>query len=210
MAYLPREKGRSSVRFGIFGGTFNPPHIGHLILAETAVDTLGLDRVFFVPAADPPHKVGVPRASVEHRVNMVQLAIQGNQSFELSRMDIDRPGPHYAADMVALFKAQYPDDEFYFLMGSDSLRDLLSWERPGQLVEQCYIVVMSRPVLPPDMDMLYADLPQLRDALISISSPEVDISSTNLVIRMRNGQSVRYRLPETVREYINEHNLYQD
>lgn len=198
------------MKLGIFGGTFNPPHIGHLILAETAADTLVLDCVYFVPAAEPPHKVGVPRASVDHRLRMVEIAIAGNQRFRLSRLDVDRPGPHYAVDMVGMFHEQHPGADLYFLMGSDSLRDLLSWDRPQALVERCNIVVMSRPVIPPDMDMLYAALPLLRDRLISISSPEVDISSTNLVARIRNGQSVRYRLPEEVREYIFQHGLYQN
>ncbi len=197
------------MKLGIFGGTFNPPHIGHLILAETAADTLNLDFVYFVPAAEPPHKVGVPRASVDHRLQMVEVAIAGNHRFQLSRLDVDRPGPHYAVDMVAMFQEQHPEAELYFLMGSDSLRDLLDWHHPHLLVERSKIVVMSRPVIPPDMDLLYAALPLLRHKLISISSPEIDISSTNIVARIRNGQSVRYRLPEEVREYIFQHGLYQ-
>lgn len=198
------------MKLGIFGGTFNPPHIGHLILAETTADTLNLDCVYFVPAAEPPHKVGVPRASVEHRLNMVDLAIAGNERFRLSRMDVDRPGPHYAVETISMFQEQHPGADLYFLMGSDSLRDLLTWDRPQELVERCYIVVLSRPVLPPDMDMLYAELPNLRNRLVSINSPEVDISSTNIVTRLKTGQSVRYRLPEEVREYILEHDLYQN
>jgi nicotinate-nucleotide adenylyltransferase len=197
------------MKLGIFGGTFNPPHLGHLILAETAADALGLDRVDFVPAADPPHKVGVPRASVEHRLRMVELSITHNPKFTLSRVDVDRPGPHYAVDTIRITKEEAPDAEIYFLMGSDSLRDLLTWDRPIELVDLCNIVVMSRPVLPPDMDMLYSAIPHLRNRLISISSPEIEISSTNIVTRLRNGQSVRYRLPERVREYIFENKLYQ-
>lgn len=198
------------MKLGIFGGTFNPIHIGHLLLAETAVDTLGLDRVFFVPAADPPHKSGLPRASVAHRVQMIQMAIADNALFQLSRVDIDRPGPHYAADTVGIFGQQYPQAELYFLMGSDSLRDLLTWDRPVELVEQCQIVVMSRPVVPPDMDLLYAEIPALRHKLISISSPEIEISSTNIVARVKAGQSIRYRVLESVREYIEKHGLYRD
>lgn len=196
------------MKIGIFGGTFNPPHIGHLILAETAADALALDTVYWVPAADPPHKVGMPRASVEDRVRMVELTITGNERFQLSRVDVDRPGPHYTIDTIHIFKEKYPDAEIYFLMGSDSLRDLLTWHEPTQIVERCKIVMMSRPVLPPDLDLLYGELPRLRDKLIAISSPEVDISSTNIVARLRNGQSIRYRVPETVLEYIYEHKLY--
>lgn len=197
------------MKLGIFGGTFNPPHIGHLILAETAADTLGLDQIFFVPAADPPHKVGVPRAGVENRLEMVALAIAGNPRFDLSRIDVDRPGPHYAVDMVSIFQDQHPGAELHFLMGSDSLRDLLTWRDPERIVEMCNIVVLSRPVMPPDMDILYAELPRLRDKLVSITSPEMDISSTNLVARVRNGQSIRYRVPHTVWEYIYAQGLYQ-
>lgn len=197
------------MKLGIFGGTFNPPHIGHLIMAETAADTLDLDEVQFVPAADPPHKVGVPRASVEHRLAMVELAIAGNPRFRLSRVDVERPGPQYAADTVEIFQELYPDADLYYLMGSDSLRDILSWQDPERLVGNCYIVVMSRPVVPPDMDMLNAELPLLRDRLIAISSPEVDISSTNIVARVRNRQSIRYRVQPAVEEYIHANKLYR-
>jgi nicotinate-nucleotide adenylyltransferase len=198
------------VKLGIFGGTFNPPHIGHMILAETAADALNLDRVFFVPAADPPHKVGMPRASVDHRVQMVTRAIADNPRFAISRVDIDRPGPHYAADMIGIFQQENPGAELFFLMGSDSLRDLLTWTRPAELVAACNIVVMSRPVAPPDMHALIAELPLLKEHLILIASPEIEISSTNIVACIQRGQSVRYRLQEDIREYIVEHGLYQD
>lgn len=195
-------------KIGLFGGTFNPPHIGHMILADTAAENLALDRVYFVPVADPPHKVGMPRAAVEDRVNMVEISIADNPRFALSRVDIDRPGPHYAADMVKIFQQQHPDAELYFLMGSDSLRDLLTWHRPAELLDMCYVVVMSRPVNPPDMDILFAELPALRDRLISISSPEIEISSTNIVARIRSGKSVRYRMQDEVLDYVREHELY--
>ncbi len=198
------------MQVGIFGGTFNPPHIGHMILADTAADALGLDRVLFVPAAEPPHKQGLPRAAVEHRVRMVELAIEGNPRFHLSRVDIDRPGPHYADDMVQVVQDEHPEADLYFLMGSDSLRDLLAWEAPQDLVARCHLVVMSRPVNPPDMDQLYAALPQLHDKLIYIESPEIEISSTNIVARLRSGKSVRYRLPDAVLAHIREHQLYED
>jgi len=196
-------------RIGIFGGTFNPPHIGHLILAETAADALQLDTVYFVPAAAPPHKVGIPRAAVEHRVEMVKQAIVDNPRFELSRVDVDRPGPHYAVEMVHIFHDSHPNAELFFLMGSDSLRDLLSWHRPHDIVSACKIVVLNRPVNPPDMKSLSAAIPSLKEQLISIPSPEIEISSTNIVARLRQGQSVRYRLQPTILKYIHEHQLYE-
>lgn len=137
VAYSYRIERQAVLKIGIFGGTFNPPHIGHLILAETAADALALDQVYWVPAADPPHKVGMPRASVEDRVKMVEFSIAGNTRFELSRVDVDRPGPHYTIDTISIFKDNYPDAEFYFLMGSDSLRDLLTWHEPDLIVERC-------------------------------------------------------------------------
>jgi nicotinate-nucleotide adenylyltransferase len=108
------------MRIGLFGGTFDPPHIGHLILAEVMVDVLGLDRVWFVPAADPPHKQHRDKTPVEHRLAMLELALDGNPAFQLSRIDIDRDGPHYTVEMVALARASCPADDFWFLMGSDS------------------------------------------------------------------------------------------
>lgn len=198
------------MKLGIFGGTFNPPHIGHLILADTARDTLGLDRVYFVPAAQPPHKAGQPRADVEHRAAMVEHAIADDPYFHLSRLDIDREGPHYAADMVRLMGEAHPAADLFFLMGSDSLRDLLSWSRPAEIIALCKLVVMSRPVTPPDRDALREALPSIDERLISIPSPEIEISSSNIVERLQAGHSVRYRLPDDVLQYIYLHGLYQE
>ncbi|MFP4322927.1 MAG: nicotinate (nicotinamide) nucleotide adenylyltransferase [Anaerolineales bacterium] len=198
------------MRIGIFGGTFNPPHIGHMILADTAAEELGLDRVLFVPAAEPPHKQGWPRAAVEHRLRMVEMAIAGQALFQLSAVDVTRPGPHYAADMIRIVAEHHPGAALFFLMGSDSLRDLLAWHQPEAIVAQCHLVVMSRPVNPPDMAQLYEALPQLRERLIAIESPEIEISSTNIVARIRAGKSVRYRLPDVVLDYILEHQLYKE
>jgi nicotinate-nucleotide adenylyltransferase len=195
-------------RIGIFGGTFNPPHIGHLILAETAADNLELDRVYFVPAAQPPHKVGMPRAPVEDRVAMVALSIENNPRFKLSRRDVDRPGPHYAYEMVNLFRADYPDGELFFLMGSDSLRDLLSWERPDLILKNTALVVMQRPAIYPDLASLTRQLPELLNRLYFLDAPEIEVSSTQIVKLLKQGRSVRYRVVPAVLDYLQHHQLY--
>lgn len=195
-------------RIGIFGGTFNPPHIGHLILAETAADNLELDRVYFVPAAEPPHKVGMPRAPVEDRVRMVAVSIAGNDRFKLSRKDVDRPGPHYAVDMLKLFRDEYPDADLFFLMGSDSLRDLLAWHNPEGIIEMAELVVMQRPSIYPDLASLTKELPALLSRLYFLNAPEIEVSSTQIVNLLKEKRSVRYRVVPDVLEYLMEHKLY--
>src|SRR5690606_27840174 len=116
--------GGVGVRVGILGGTFDPPHIGHLILGEYAADALGLSRLLYMPAADPPHKRNKPKTPIQHRLAMLHLALADNPRFEISRVDVERTGPHYALDTVQLVQAQHPQAEIYFVMGSDSLYDL--------------------------------------------------------------------------------------
>ncbi|MCI0712946.1 MAG: nicotinate-nucleotide adenylyltransferase [Chloroflexi bacterium] len=195
-------------RIGIFGGTFNPPHIGHLILAETAADNLELDCVYFVPAAEPPHKVGMPRAPVEDRVKMVEASIAGNQRFRLSRKDVDRPGPHYAVDMLQLFHDEYPEADLFFLMGSDSLRDLLAWHQPERIIEMTQLVVMQRPAIYPDLASLTKELPALLSRLYFLNAPEIEVSSTQIVHLLKDKRSVRYLVVPDVLSYIIEHELY--
>lgn len=195
-------------RIGIFGGTFNPPHLGHLILAETAADSLELDCVFFVPASNPPHKIGLPRAPAEDRLAMVKLAIDGNARFTTSRADMDRPGPHYAVDMIAMFHRDYPDAELFFLMGSDSLRDFLSWSQPDEILRMTTLVVMQRPDVYPDLSTLTRRLSGLLEKLYFLEAPEIEISSTEIVARIKEGRSIRYRVPESVLNYLTEHQLY--
>ncbi len=195
-------------KLGIFGGTFNPPHLGHLILAETAANDLKLDRVFFVPAGRPPHKTHKPLADAEHRLIMVKLAIDHNPRFAAAGVDMDRPGPHYTTDMVRIFQEHYGGAEIYFLMGSDSLRDLLSWRDADQLIQMANLVVMQRPAIYPDLAKLSRELPGLLERVFFLNAPEVDISSTAIVERLKTKQSVRYRVPTNVLTYLLKHGLY--
>ncbi len=195
-------------RIGILGGTFDPPHYGHLILAELAVGSLNLDRVLFVPAADPPHK-GALRSSAEHRAALVERAIAGNPRFALSRVDLDRPGPHYSVEMVRLLQAEHPAATFIFLIGGDSLRDLPTWSRPGELIRLARLGVMRRPGSAPDLAQLEREIPGIRARVDWIDAPQIEISASALAQRVRAGLSIRYQTPDAVRAYIDAHRLYR-
>ncbi len=197
------------MRLGILGGTFDPPHVGHLILAEYAQDAVSLDQVWFVPAADPPHK-HVTRLGVEHRLAMISAAIAGRPDFLSSRIDIDRPGPHYTVDMLRLLREQLPSVELYFIMGGDSLRDLPKWSRPHELMQLCKLIVMGRPNADAYPTMHERILPGLAERVIMTESPMLGVSSTELAERIRAGRSVRYVVPEPVCAYIETHRLYLD
>ena len=133
-------------RIGLFGGTFDPPHLGHFILASEANSQLGLDRLLWTVTPDPPHKQDQTITSVEHRLAMVKLAIKDNPSFELSRVELDRPGPHYTLDTVEIIADKYPDADITPIIGGDSLRDLPTWHRPKEILYACHWVgVMRRP-----------------------------------------------------------------
>lgn len=196
-------------RLGILGGTFDPPHTGHLILAEYAWSALGLDQVLFVPAADPPHKQQEDKQPVQQRLAMLELALARNDHFAISRADVDRPGPHYSVDMLALVQAEYPEHELYFVMGSDSLRNLMRWHRPHELIQRCRLAVMRRPGDYVRLDMHEAALPGLADRVAMVEAPLIGISSSQIVDRLQHGRSVRYLLPEAVFDYITEHGLYR-
>jgi nicotinate-nucleotide adenylyltransferase len=199
------------LKIGIVGGTFDPPHYAHLILAEHARDELQLDLVLFVPAGVPPHKDST-RTSIDHRLAMLELAIGDNPAFHISRVDIDRPPPHYSVDMVRLIASQYPNSQFRFIIGEDSFLDLPTWKTPLQIVERgnVKIAVMNRPGIEGELDRHLHDetLPGLAEHIIILSSRMVEISSTEIVRRLRENRSVRYLLPDSVLGYIEQHRLY--
>lgn len=197
-------------RVGILGGTFDPPHVGHLILAEYSAEALELDHLFLVPAADPPHKQGEIKASVQHRLAMLDRAIGRNERFSLSRLDVDRPGPHYSYDTVRIVKKQYPDAELFFVMGGDSFRDLPMWYDPQKIIALSKVVVMRRPYDNITPDMHEAVLPGLAERAILVNAPLLEISSSDIVERLRQGRSVRYLVPDAVLDYIAEHHLYRE
>lgn len=194
---------------GILGGTFDPPHLGHLILAQAALDALKLAQVLFLPVADPPHKHDRSLTSVEHRLAMVTAAIADNPRFALSRVDLDRPGPHYTVDTLAILTHTYPDAALYFLMGGDSLHDLLTWRDPGGIVAQAYLAVMRRPGSTFDLSGLAARIPEIERRVVFVDAPEIGISATTLRERLRADHSIRYQVPDAVERYILSHKLYR-
>jgi len=201
--------GGETLRLGILGGTFDPPHYGHLALAETARVQLGLARVLFVPAGDPPHKPGRPLSPAVHRAAMVEAAIADNLAFRLSRVDLDRPGPHYTVDMLALLREMYIGAEFYLLMGSDSLAEFLTWRDPAGIARQVFLAVMERPGWTADVASLEREIPGIRERLIWLDAPRLDISASDLRQRVQVGLPIRYLVPPAVEAYIHDHHLYQ-
>jgi nicotinate-nucleotide adenylyltransferase len=191
------------MRIGIFGGTFDPPHIGHLILASEAVDQLGLDRLLWVLTSDPPHKRDRSVSTILTRLEMVHAAIYGNPMFELSRVDIDRPGPHYAVDTVRLLKEQFLQSEMFYLMGGDSLRDLPTWHKAEIFVNLCDgLGVMHRPIDAANMECYQSGIKMAEDKIHYINAPLLQISSKDIRNRSMKGLSYRYYLPDAVHELI--------
>ena len=204
------------MRLGLFGGTFDPPHYGHLQLVQAARQQLGLTKVLWIVTADPPHKQGNPISPVTDRVTMVlaMLADSATQpaTDELSRVDIDRPGPHYSADTVAILARQFPATELVFLMGGDSLRDLPTWHRPLDLLKYCSLGVLRRPGDSIDSALLAKlenTLPGITAKVVFVEAPPVNIASHDLRQRVRAGASLAGLIPEAVAAIIRERNLYR-
>lgn len=196
------------MRLGVLGGTFDPPHHGHLILAEMARDQLKLERVLWVPAADPPHKQGQTITPADHRLAMLRIALRGSPDFILSRADVDRPGPHYTVDLMDILADEYPQATWFFLVGGDSLRDLPTWHQPSRLIEQCALGVMPRPGVTYDMTELESLFPGITSRVTFLDAPQVDIAASEVVQRIRAGKSIRYLVPPGVEDYIETHRLY--
>ena len=197
-------------RLGVLGGTFDPPHVGHLILAEAAYGALSLDQVLFVPAAEPPHKHKLPITEVKHRVAMVQAAISDNPHFALCDVDMTRPGPHYTVDTLRLMREHFAGADLYFVLGGDSLRDIATWNEPAGIIAQARLAVMRRPGTTLDLSDLEAALPGVSERIAFVDAPVIGISATSLRERLRTGRSVRYQVPDLVERYILAHLLYRD
>jgi nicotinate-nucleotide adenylyltransferase len=200
----------SQTRIGIFGGTFDPPHIGHLILAGEAVIQFNLNRLLWVLTPDPPHKLEKPITPLIHRLPMLQTMIQHNPIFELSRIEIDRPGPHYTFDTVRLITDQNPDAELHLLIGGDSLRDLSTWRLPLDLVAAVSkIGVMRRPGDFTDLHTIEAQIPGVTAKIQLIDALLQPVSSSELRRRIAKGEMYRYYVTPDVYDYIETHHLYR-
>jgi nicotinate-nucleotide adenylyltransferase len=195
---------------GIYGGTFDPPHIGHLILAAEALCQLKLARLLWVLTPEPPHKPHLPLTPLPHRQAMLQRAIAGTEGFELSTIEIDRPGPHYTIDTLQILRTQFPLVDFALLIGGDSLRDFPGWHRPLDIVAACHIIgVMRRPGDTIELDTLERILPGLGEKIRFVEAPQLEIASSAIRRRIAEGGHYRYYLPESVYEYIQQNSLYR-
>lgn len=198
------------MRLGVYGGTFDPPHLGHLVLASEALDQLELDRVLWVLTPNPPHKAGRPISPLETRLALLRAALNDNPDFDVSRLDIDRPPPHYAVDTLRLLHAQSPGARLVYLMGADSLVDLPTWHDPRAFVQAAdEIGVMCRLGETVDLEALEAQLPGVKARVRFVDAPQLEIASSDIRRRIAAGRAYRYFLPETVWQQIAAQGLYR-
>jgi nicotinate-nucleotide adenylyltransferase len=199
------------MQIGVFGGTFDPPHIAHLILAAEAYAQLNLAKVLWVLTPQPPHKRDQYITPVADRLAMLEAALGDDPAFELSHVDLDRPAPHYAVDTVRLLKRLNPEDRLIYLMGGDSLEDLPEWHDAQGFVKACDgLGVMMRSKSEIDLKALEASLPGIRQKVQSIRAPVLEISSTHVREWIAQGRPYRYYLPASVFQVIQERNIYFD
>lgn len=198
------------MRVGLFGGTFDPVHLGHLILAEQCREQCDLDEVWFLPSGSPPHKPAAAISEGRHRTEMLRLALAGHASFRVSEMELTREGPTYTVDTLTAISEQHPDWELFFLIGGDSLSDLPTWRQPQRILQLATIVAANRGDRPlPDATELLPELAAAAgDRIRLVAMPGVDLSATDLRRRVRSGRSIRYLVPRAVEVYIQEHGLY--
>lgn len=192
------------MKIGIFGGTFDPIHFGHLLLAEQARELVPLDEVWFIPAGEPPHKKGREITAAEHRYQMVLLATKDHPSFKVSRIEMDREGQSYTIETIQKLTQMYPDDQFFLLVGADMVKDLPQWYKIKKILQIVHVVGLGRmgvedENIPDDIQQRLTWIP---DAI------ETNLSSTAIRKRLANGKSIRYMVPEQVRQYIKENGLY--
>lgn len=202
------------MRLGIFGGSFDPVHYGHLLLAETCREACGLDEVWLIPAAIPPHKQDRQLSSGRQRIEMLELAIAGNERLRVSTLEIDRGGVSYTVDTLRAIATAQPGVELFFLMGADSLRDLLTWREPAEICALAWPLVVRRSGAPePDMEVLRGLVSEQRLAAIrdmQVQMPIIELSGRQLRARFSAGKSLRYRTPRAVEQYIETHGLYRN
>ncbi|MGD8814487.1 MAG: nicotinate-nucleotide adenylyltransferase [Anaerolineales bacterium] len=195
---------------GVLGGTFDPPHLGHRILAHESLHGFGLEKVLWVLTEMPPHKPENPITSLKIREEMVRVAIQEFPLFELSRVDIDRPGPHYAEGTMRFLREAHPKARFAYLMGEDSLRDLPTWHNPQDFIALCdLLVVMQRESIQVDLNALEEILPGIRPKLRHSKAPQVDIAASDIRRRVHNGLPYEHLVPFEVAQIIRRHLLYR-
>jgi nicotinate-nucleotide adenylyltransferase len=193
------------MRLGVLGGTFDPVHVGHLILAQCALEQLGLEQVRFLPAGDPWRKHGRPVTEARRRLRMVELAVADNPLFEVDPLEVETPGPSYTSESLAKIAATLPQgSELFFVLGEDALADLPNWHEPEVIVRHARLAVAGR-------GEIAAPVPAYaRDRMVRVEMPAIDVSSTELRRRVREGLTLRYYAPPAVEAYVREQGLYRD
>lgn len=196
-------------RIGVFGGTFDPVHIGHLIVAEILCHELRLDGVHFLPAGRPPHKPEQQIAADHHRLAMLELALGDTPGFDINRLDLDRPGSSYTATTLEILRDAMPrDNEMYFLMGQDSLRDFPRWRDPGKIARLARLGVALRPGVDIRINSIVQAVPETAERIELVSVPLIGISSRDIRARIRSGGAYTFQVPTGVASYIQTHGLY--
>jgi len=192
------------MKIGIFGGTFNPPHLGHLIIAEHVREKIGLERVIFVPSAVPPHKHDLDIVEAHHRIEMLQSAVQGNRHFDVSDLEIQRGGISFTVDTLTEMRRMYPDHQLYLMVGMDNWVEFHTWKSPEKILGLARLVVMTRP----GVAVSQAGKQKQADTIVC-EVPEIGIASRDIRLRVEEGKSIRYLVPLAVELYIYQHQLYR-
>ena len=198
-------------RIGIMGGTFDPIDVGHLMTAEAVRDEFGLDKVLFIPAAVPPHKLDQQVTDARHRYLMTVLATTSNPHFDVSSIEMDRPGPSYTIDTIYELRRQYGENtDLFFITGADAIAEIPTWDRIEELLGLCQFIAATRPGFLPNVDNIKEYFGELGSARIHrLETPELEISSTNIRDRLKRGFSIKYIVPPAVEDYIYKEGLYK-
>ena len=198
------------MKIGVLGGTFDPPHNGHLRVADVVRQELGLDKVVFIPAGRPYFKGTSDVSPARHRLEMVRLAILGKPYLECSPLEVERPGPTYTVDTLRQLRQTMKDGELFFILGCGSLAELPCWREPSRIIRLCRLVVVPRPGYPlPELETLEGRVPGLLQSLIVMDKPSIDISASDIRSRVAQGKPIGHLVPEPVERYIRENRLYQ-
>lgn len=199
------------MKIGLMGGTFNPIHLGHLFISEHIRMSANLDKVVFIPSGNPPHKNSKEVISAKHRYNMVLLAIDDNPYFEVSKIEIDRDGNSYTIDTIKELKSIHPEDEFYFIIGGDSLHELTKWKNAPELLKTITFIVIGRQGIEEKRNLeKIEEYKKLYNASIHyLDAPLIEISSTRIRDNLKEGKSIKYMVDRKVEAYIKDHDLYK-
>lgn len=198
------------MRLGILGGSFDPVHLGHLVMAETCRERLRLDEVWFVPAGHPPHKTDRELAPAKARADMLEFALAGIPEFQVSNLELDKSTTSFTVETLEALKSEDPDRELFLLIGADSLYDFPSWKNPQRILELAQVVAVNRGRQdPPSLDELEEKLgSEAMDRIQIVTMPGIGLASTDIRHRIRSGHSIRFLVPKAVEAYIIEHKVY--